>query len=169
MRPFDYCPACALRLEDPGVDGKRHCPGCERDWYRCSFPTAGAAIVDGRRALITQRARDPHAGKFDVPGGFLEPGEEPIAGLRREIREELGVEIDAHVEDCVSMVPHTYGEEDDYVLALGFKATLVSGDPKPADDVAAFRWVTDEELDDLEFAWPHDRDLVRRALRDANR
>lgn len=169
MKPFEHCPACATRLESPAEDGKRHCPSCGRDWYQCSAPTAGAAIVDGERALVTQRARAPHKGQFDVPGGFLEPGEEPIEGLRREVREELGLEIDTGVDQCISMVPHTYGDEGDFVLALGFKARLVSGEPRPADDVAAFKWVTKEELDDLDWAWPHDRDLIRRALDDANR
>lgn len=167
MKPFDYCPACATRLGEVDGEGGAHCPSCGRDWYRGSAPTAGAAIVHDGRALVTQRAREPEKGRFDVPGGFLRAGEEPIDGLRREVREELGVEIDASVGDCLSIVPHTYGPEGDFVLAIGFKATLVSGDPSPADDVADFRWVTIDELDDLDFAWPHDRDLIRRALEDA--
>jgi ADP-ribose pyrophosphatase YjhB (NUDIX family) len=123
-------------------------------------------VVEGR-ALVTQRAREPEKGKYDVPGGFLHAGEEAIDGLRREVREELGLEIESTVDDCISIAPHTYGPEGEFVLALGFKATLVSGDPVPADDVAAFKWVTIEELDDLDFAWPHDRELIRRALEDA--
>lgn len=167
MKPFHYCPACASRLDDVDSEGGAHCPNCGRDWYQGSAPTAGAAIVENGRALVTQRAREPEKGRFDVPGGFLRAGEEVIDGLRREVREELGVEIDASIDDCVSMAIHHYGAEKDYVLALGFKATLVSGDPQPADDVAAFRWVTIDELDEVDFAWPHDRELIRRALEDA--
>lgn len=167
MKPFHFCPACATRLGEVDAEGGSHCENCGRDWYRGSAPTAGAAIVHEGRALVTQRAREPEKGRYDVPGGFLRAGEEPIDGLRREVREELDVEIEATVDDCISMVPHTYGPEGDFVLALGFKARLVSGDPKPADDVAAFKWVTMDELDDLDFAWPHDRDLIRRALDDA--
>jgi ADP-ribose pyrophosphatase YjhB (NUDIX family) len=129
-------------------------------------PTAGAAIVRDGRALATLRARDPERGRFDVPGGFLKPTEHPIHGLKREVREELGIEIDADVTDCISMVPHSYGTEDDWVLALGFKVRWVSGEPAPADDVADIRWVRQGELDDLDFAWAHDRDLLRKALED---
>ena len=167
MKPFHHCPACATRLAEVDAEGGAHCPNCGRDWYRGSAPTAGAAIVHEGRALVTQRAREPQKGRYDVPGGFLRAGEEPIDGLRREVREELGVEIDASVEDCLSMVPHTYGDEGEFVLALGFRAKLVSGDPNPADDVAAFKWVTMDELDEVDFAWPHDRELIRRALEDA--
>lgn len=119
------------------------------------------------KALVTQRGVEPEKGRFDVPGGFLDAGEEPIAGLKRELREELGVEVEAAIDDCVSMVPHPYGPEGDHVLALGFLARLVAGEPRAADDVADFRWVDEEELDDLDFAWPHDRELVRKALRRA--
>jgi ADP-ribose pyrophosphatase YjhB (NUDIX family) len=169
MKPFLFCPSCASKLREGGIEDGSECPSCRRVWYRDASPTAGAAIVHEGRALVTQRAREPEKGRFDVPGGFLRPGEDPIDGLRREVREELGIEIDTDLDECVSMVPHTYGPEEDYVLALGFRARLVSGDPTPADDVAAFKWVTEEDLDGLDFAWPHDRELIRRALDDASR
>jgi ADP-ribose pyrophosphatase YjhB (NUDIX family) len=166
MKPFLYCPSCATRLAEANSEGGATCPSCGREWFRDASPTAGAAIVQDGRALVTQRAREPEKGKFDVPGGFLRPGEEPIEGLKREVREELGIEIDTGLEQCISMEPHTYGPEGDFVLALGFRARLVSGDPSPADDVAAFKWVTTTDLDGLDFAWPHDRELIRRALDD---
>jgi ADP-ribose pyrophosphatase YjhB (NUDIX family) len=169
MKPFLYCPSCATRLSEADHDGGSECPSCDRTWFRDSAPTAGAAIVVDGRALVTQRARDPEKGKFDVPGGFLRPGEDPIDALQREVREELGIEIESNIDQCISMATHTYGPEGDFVLALGFAARLVSGDPAPADDVAAFKWVTIEELDGLDFAWPHDRELIRRALDDASR
>jgi ADP-ribose pyrophosphatase YjhB (NUDIX family) len=163
MKPFLYCPACASGLDDPGDDGGRGCPGCGRSWYRNPAPTAGAAIVRDGRVLITVRARDPLKGKFDVPGGFLGPTEDPVTAVKREIREELGVEIAVEDHDYIQAVPHDYGE--DRVLAMGFSARLVSGEPRPADDVAEARWVTAEELEELDFAWEHDRELARRALR----
>lgn len=168
MKPFTYCPACAAELEAPDPDGGGRCPRCERSWYRNSSPTVGAAIVHDGRALATVRARAPEQGRLDVPGGFLGPGEDPLDGLRREVKEELGIDVDATVEDCLSMAIHRYGPEGDFVLALGFRST-VSGDPNLAgltgsDDVAEVRWVSVEELEDLDFAWPHDRELLRKAL-----
>lgn len=110
------------------------------------------------------RAREPRKGCFDVPGGFLLPGEEPLAGLEREVREELGVEIEVTEGDFVQAVPHTYGDEGDFVLSLGFVARILSGEPEARDDVAGIEWVTAGDLDGLDFAWPHDRDLIRTAL-----
>jgi hypothetical protein len=44
----------------------------------------------------------------------------------------------------------------------------VDGEPSPADDVAGIRWVSAEDIDDIEFAWEHDRRLVRVALEDGD-
>ena len=168
MRAYRYCPDDGSRLQDAESDGGASCHTCGRTWYLNPAPTVGAAIVKEGRALLTERARDPFAGRFDVPGGFLHVDEHPVEGLKREVGEELALEIDAGVGDCVTMTPHRYGEEGVWLLALGFRARLV-GDrrPRPADDVASVRWVDEAELDGVDFAWPHDRDLVRLALRHA--
>jgi ADP-ribose pyrophosphatase YjhB (NUDIX family) len=164
LKPFDYCPSCAARLGQRDEEGGAKCPNCGRVWYRHSAPTAGAVIVKGDRALVSVRASDPEKGRIDVPGGFLQFGEHPVDGLKREVKEELGVEIDTGVDECLHMATHRYGEDGDFVLALGFRVALVSGEPTATDDVAALKWVTKDELDRLDFAWPHDRELVRRAL-----
>jgi 8-oxo-dGTP diphosphatase len=121
-------------------------------------------IVKDDRALVTVRAREPEKGRIDVPGGFLQSGEHPIDGLKREVKEELGVEIEVDVDDCLTMATHRYGENGDFVLSLGFRVALISGEPKATDDVAAIKWVTKDDLEGLDFAWPHDRELVKRAL-----
>lgn len=53
-----------------------------------------AALVEGTRLLAAQRSFPPQlAGQWELPGGKVEPGEAPLEALRRELREELGVEI----------------------------------------------------------------------------
>ena len=121
-------------------------------------------LVRDGKALVSLRGREPEKDRYDVPGGFLMPGEHPVDGLKREVREELGVEIDVGVEDCISMATHHYGDEGDFVLALGFVARIGAGEIRASDDVAEVRWVTRDELEDVDFAWPHDRELVRKAL-----
>ena len=164
MKPFIYCPACATRLDDPDSEGGSRCSACGRAWYRNSSPTVGAAIVRAGKVLVTVRAGDPLKGKIDVPGGFLRPGEAPLDGLRREIAEELGIGIEVADDDYVQAAPHTYGDEGDWVLALGFAARTGAAEITPRDDVAEARWVSYGELDDLDWAWSHDRDLARTAL-----
>ena len=121
-------------------------------------------MVDNGKALLTVRAREPEKGRLDLPGGFLEVGEHPVVGLAREVEEELGVEVEVS-EPPILMATHTYGTDGQYVLAIGFRARIVGGELSPADDVAEIRWVSAEELDSADFAWEHDREMVRQALR----
>jgi NADH pyrophosphatase NudC (nudix superfamily) len=168
-QPYRFCPACGTEMSaTKEQDGGVGCPSCGKRWYRNPAPTAGCVLVKDGRALITQRGIDPEKGRFDVPGGFLAVGESPAEGVKRELREELGVEVEVSESDYVQGAPHRYGRDGDWTLALGFKARLVSGDPTPADDVAAFRWVGAEELDQIDFAWEHDRELVRKVLADGD-
>ena len=166
MKPFDFCPSCGARLPAAFDDSGKRCSSCGRTWYSNPAPTAGAAIVRGDTVLVTVRAREPHKGKIDVPGGFLETGEEPAEGLKREVSEELGIDIQASLADCVQMVPHVYGPEGEWLLSMGFVVRM-DGEVElhPDDDVAEARWITEDDVEGLDFAWEHDRRLVRKALR----
>ena len=150
-------------MEEPRLSGGAKCPLCGRSWYRNSAPSVGAAIVQNGKALVTVRAREPEKGRIDLPGGFLEAGEHPVDGLVREAKEELGVEVEV-VGDPVLLATHTYGPDGEYVLAIGFRVRIVEGEPRATDDVAEIGWVSAAELDSLDFAWEHDREMVREAL-----
>lgn len=164
LEPFRFCPLCATELVAPRrPGGGAYCPAHERSWYRNSAPAVGCALIREEQALVTLRGREPEKGRLDVPGGFLEPGEHPVDGIRREAYEELGVTI-ANIEGPLTMATHRYGEEGDCVLALGFTARIAEGEPAPADDAADLLWVSLEALEGLDFAWEHDRTLVRTAL-----
>ena len=118
--PFRFCPADGTPLGEPRLSGGATCPECGRSWYRNSAPTVGAAIVRDGKALVTVRAVEPEKGKVDVPGGFLEIGEHPVDGLKREAREELGVEVEVEANP-VLLAMHTYGPDGIWVLAMGFR------------------------------------------------
>jgi ADP-ribose pyrophosphatase YjhB (NUDIX family) len=164
VKPFRFCPACGSGLEEPDHEGGSSCPRCKRSWYRNAAPTAGCAVLHDGKVLIVRRARDPEKGRFDLPGGFLKFREDPVSAVKREVREELGIEVDLSVADFIQAVPHAYGDEDEWVLALGFLARFVSGVPVPNDDVAEARWISEDEVDQIDFAWPHDHALVRKAF-----
>lgn len=161
---FRFCPRCATRLDPAANDSGAHCENCGKTWYYNSAPTAGCVIIRGDKALITKRARDPEKGRYDIPGGFLDHDEDPVSAVEREVEEELSMKVEVTYDDLVQAVPHRYGEEGDWVLAMGFIARTSSGDPVPADDVAEVRWVTAEDVEEVDFAWEHDKQLVKRAL-----
>ena len=81
---------------------------------------------------------------WDIPGGFIEEGEEPLETLRREMDEETGLEIEP--TEFLGGFPDRYGDGGIYTLNLYWTARIVSGEPAPADDVADLRWFSPDEL-----------------------
>lgn len=108
-----------------------------------------AAVIERRgRYLITCRKADVHLGGYwEFPGGKREEGETFEACVRREVLEELGVEIT--VQRPLIVTRHEYPEN---IVELHFFACSLShGDPQ-ALDCPAFRWVKGEEL--LSYSFP---------------
>lgn len=133
------------------------CPGCGLVEYASSEPTASAIVRDeAGRLLLARRGAEPHLGKWDLPGGFLEEGEHPLDAVRRELREEGGVEIEPLELAAIEM--DVYGSDDGspWTLNLYWEARIASGDPQPADDVSELRWFAPGELpEDDEIAFPN--------------
>lgn len=112
---------------------------------------SAAVVIEGRSVLLTQRKSGTHlAGAWEFPGGKVEAGEDPRDALRRELREEIG--IDATVGEIVDVTFHRYADADKAVLLLFFETTRAPGSPEPRPiDVAAVRWAAAEDLDDRAF------------------
>ena len=106
----------------------------------------GVAIVEDGRVLAARRA-DPHrlAGRWELPGGKVEPGEQVDAAAVREIAEELGCVI-----EVTGALDGTSRIDEDLVLEV-VVARLVGGDPVPGEHDAV-RWLRAGELDEVAWA-----------------
>ncbi len=113
------------------------------------IPVVCAVIETKKGILCAQRGeRMPHPGKWEFPGGKMEPQESPEAALYREIREELGVSI--LVLDQLPARNHTYADGKTIRL-LPFRCTLVPGQEPLAREHAQLRWLAVEALPDLDW------------------
>ncbi|GHT79415.1 hypothetical protein FACS1894130_08050 [Spirochaetia bacterium] len=87
---FRYCPSCA----SPNIQFQRNrkffCPDCGFVYYHNTAAATGCIISTGETIVLLVRGKDPAIGKLDLPGGFVDPAEGALEGLRRECREELG-------------------------------------------------------------------------------
>jgi 8-oxo-dGTP diphosphatase len=117
----------------------------------------GAAVIRDGRVLAARRSK-PHslAGLWEFPGGKVEPGESEVEALRRECREELG--IDVVVGDRVG--PDVNSSDGRAVVRI--YVASAAGTPKPLDH-AELRWLAADELDDVPWL-PADQPVVE-ALR----
>jgi 8-oxo-dGTP diphosphatase len=112
---------------------------------------SAAVIVESGCVLLTQRKSGTHLeGKWEFPGGKVEAGEDPREALRRELREEIG--IDADVGEILDVTFHRYEDAGKAVLLMFFLATRTATSPAPrAIDVAALDWAGREKLDPTVF------------------
>ena len=108
----------------------------------------GAVIFDGASVLLAQRGQEPGKGTWTLPGGAVELGEKVVEALKREIREEIGIDIE--VGGLVRVLDRIVRDEEKriryhYVIVdyWGWKA---SGEPKPGSDTSDICFVPLKEI-----------------------
>ncbi|WP_129770537.1 (deoxy)nucleoside triphosphate pyrophosphohydrolase [Streptomyces sp. L-9-10] len=117
------------------------------------------AVYDRGRLLAARRSAPPElAGRWELPGGKLEPGEGPEQALVRELREELGVETEP-----VERIPGEWQLKPGYVLQV-WMARLLSGEPRPLEDHDELRWLGPDEIHTVDWL-DQDRPAVAEAAR----
>jgi 8-oxo-dGTP diphosphatase len=122
---------------------------------------AGVLLDPAGRVLLAQRLPGKHlAGLWEFPGGKLEPGESPAAGLVRELREELDVQVDpAHAAPLIQ-VPWSYGERA--LLLDAWRVGQWQGAPRSMEG-QALQWLQPREVQETLLA-PADREILRAIL-----
>lgn len=91
---FQRCPRCGGTEINWPDDKHFKCAGCGLTFYRNITSAVAGFIVDAQgRMLFIRRSREPARGMLAVPGGFIDPGETAENALKREVFEEVGLEI----------------------------------------------------------------------------
>lgn len=113
---------------------------------------------DGRRVLLVHRNRrphDPHLGKYNGLGGKVEPGEDIVACLRREIREEADLEcVRLELRGTISWPG--FGKHGEDWFGFLFRIDQWTGTPRTANEEGTLEWVAIERVLELPL-WEGDR------------
>jgi 8-oxo-dGTP diphosphatase len=116
-------------------------------------PGVGALIIDGNRILLAERGREPLKGYWSLPGGAVETGELLEDALRREVREETGLEIEVvHLIEVFERImpgesgPGEKGRTEYHYILLDYICHPTGGALAAADDAASVEWFTEDEI-----------------------
>jgi 8-oxo-dGTP diphosphatase len=118
--------------------------------------TAAVIEKNGKILIARRKPADSRAGKWEFPGGKLEPGETPEACLSRELREELGIETEVGAFFCSS----TFAYPDLAVELLVYRTSYVSGEIA-LHDHDRVEWISPEALCETDFC-EADKPVVRK-------
>ena len=113
----------------------------------------GGIILNDGKVLLVRRGKQPGYGKWSIPGGMVELGETLQEAMKREVREECGIEIE--LADVVAVleriIPHQErGIHYQYVL-IDFLGYWRSGELQPSSDILEARWADPLEMKDLDM------------------
>lgn len=123
----------------------------QREFPNAPIAGVGAVVLDDdQRILLVRRGQEPLLGEWSIPGGALELGERLEEGVRREVREETGLEVTP--EEIVAVFDHISHANDDssrvrfhYVL-VDYRCRVTGGTLHSATDVTEARWAAWAEL-----------------------
>src|SRR5438270_7413602 len=115
----------------------------------------GAVVLDDeRRVLLVLRGGVPMQGEWSLPGGVLETGETIVEGMKREILEETGLQIEpvafAGVYDRI--LKDGAGRAQYHYVLVDHVCRVVGGKLRAGSDVVDVRWVRESELPDYKLA-----------------
>jgi ADP-ribose pyrophosphatase YjhB (NUDIX family) len=152
---FRHCPGCgAARAENS--TNPLQCAACGFTYFFSPAAAAGAFIFDAEdRALFIRRAKEPRKGTIAIPGGFIDVGESAEEGLRREVREEVGIEVEQLT--FLGSCPNDYPFEGVTYPVVDVIFTARAVDPEAArslGEVDGLMWRALDEVDPDEFAFP---------------
>ncbi|HWB07474.1 MAG TPA: NUDIX domain-containing protein [Verrucomicrobiales bacterium] len=152
---FRFCPSCGAARE-PLKTPPIACGACGFTLYLSNACATAAFLVrpDGK-ALFIRRAQEPAKDRLAIPGGFIDDGETAEEGLRREFREEVGINPGGLEFLCSHPNVYHYKGVTYSVLDFFFIARATGEEtPEALDAVAEFIWLDPREVDPAEMAFP---------------
>lgn len=113
----------------------------------------GAIVLNQGRMLLEKRKNEPGKGKWSIPGGVVELGEDLLQSVIREVKEETG--LDVAVSGLIDVVDSISFDEKDAVkyhfVIIDYLVDVKKGEPEPASDADELRWVPFDEIENYDL------------------
>jgi ADP-ribose pyrophosphatase YjhB (NUDIX family) len=128
-------------------------PVDDRRYPKRPLVGVGALILDRDRILMAQRGKQPLLGWWSLPGGALETGELLADAVRREVREETGLEIEplGVIEIFERIMRDEAGSPEYHYVLIDYVCRATGGALQPGDDVSRAEWFERTDLAKLQI------------------
>ena len=165
MTFFKFCPSCAsTHFTFP--DNRRFlCEDCGFTYYHNIAAAVALVFTFKDKVLFTVRNVDPDKGKWDLPGGFIDPNETAEDAACREIREELGLDLQPSDLRYITTSPNNYLYKNvPYrTMDIFYECALLSDriDVAAEDEIQELVWVKRSEIDLEKIGFVSIRKVIR--------
>jgi len=157
MKILKYCPSCGKESLNWDGEKKWSCPECNFTLYNNVAGAVAVVIRFENEIYLTKRNRDPKKGKLDLPGGFVDPRESAEEACKRELFEELQLEVDISNLKYLTSLPNVYQyKEIDYnTIDLFYEYKVQEKFQVKLDisEISAAVWISLQELNPEDLAF----------------
>ena len=147
---YQFCPRCATLLIKRKMGDKliSACPKCHWKYFPDPKVGVGVMVIDDDKILLIKRIMNPERGKWSLPAGFVDAGEDPKRVAVREVWEEtnLNIKVDGLID-----VYHN-SEEGGASIFILYRGILLDGDIRAGDDASEAQFFARGQLPELAFA-----------------
>lgn len=155
IRKYHYCPLCGTNLEERFAFNQMRsvCPVCGFVHFHDPKVAVIGLVTWDQHVLLIQRGVEPMKGKWALPGGYMDAGEMPAEALVRELREEVGLEVE--VRELLDIFPMAGPGVFNSGIVIAYRAEIRRDEPPELycdDDACEASWFPADELpEDLAF------------------
>lgn len=152
---FNFCPNCGKAKTVAKIDDTNYeCSDCKWHFWNNAKAAVAVIFVRDHKILVSKRAKEPNKGMYDLPGGFVDFGEDPLDCATRETAEETGVQVRREDLELVDVYTNHYQAET-FTVDLLFLAKHWEGEFIAGDDSSSLEWKAFSFIHDPAFQEPY--------------